>query len=40
MNASLKHELLGGSGGIPPQKRFDFTFSKIDSKAIFESNFI
>ena len=35
--APLKHESLGGSGGMPPQKR-SFTYSKVDSKAIFESN--
>ena len=34
--ASLKHELLGGSGGTPspPPKVLIFTFPKIDSKAI------
>ena len=40
--ASLKHESLGGSGGMPPPpppppQNF-FQNSKVDSKAIFESN--
>ena len=34
--ASLKYELLWGSGGMPPH--LIFTYSKVDSKVIFESN--
>ena len=30
--------LLGGSGGMPSQKILVFTFAKIDSKAIVDSN--
>ena len=38
--ASLKDESLRGSGGMPPPPRkvLSFTYSKYDSKAIFESN--
>ena len=35
--ASVKHGILGGSGGMP-RKFLNFTFSEVDSEAILESN--
>ena len=40
--ASVKHGILGGSGGMPPppppRKFLNFIFSEVDSEAILESH--